>query len=191
MKTIWQGVPASGDRGGWFMGGGWAARTVAAEGGEPGPNPNLLLWTEEFDSPVWVKGGTLAVIPNVKENPSPPGDGGMTADLLTGASADAMTQDSIVATVGDPALSGSTVLTTTAAYTRVMVTGTFDGLSYSLSYYGRAVSGFVRMRAGLAIVGGKLQAQMVLSTAGTGAWIWGAQLEQAAAPTAYQKREGT
>lgn len=154
-------------------------------GGAAEPNPNLLLWSEAFDNAVWVA-TSATVTANATNDP----DGFPTADgAVFTAGAGALAQTSQTA-----ATSGSTaslVITLPGAWTRRELTGTFDGLAYTFSAWfldnGSGADVLLRIQRS----GGFLVTRIADVGGGASFFAWGAQLEQAAAATAYVKREGS
>lgn len=162
---------------------------VSAAAAPAGPNPNLLLWTEEFDNAAWSKTSTV-VAADQDSGPSGPAN---TADevLSTGVAA-AVRQVSGTAAASGSAATSATVLST-GLYVRGSVTGTFDGTAYTFSIYlkdaGNAAVPFALLR--LDRSGGFLRCSVEDSVGDADYMAWGAQLEAAASASTYQHRGGT
>lgn len=144
----------------------------------PVVNPNLLTWTEEMDDPVWVK-SNCAVFSEAEG----------TADEIASTAPNATLSQvtSTAATVGADAISTEPIDPT---LTRYEMTGTFDGLPYTLSAKvkdtGAASVPEVRFR--LSRSGGFLKASFE-DPVGDGDYIIAeVQLEQAASASPYQRR---
>lgn len=152
-------------------------------GGSPaeeagGGNPNLLLWTEEFDNAVWSKSGA-SVAADV--------DGNVDRVTLTATTGSIGQTSATAASVGATATATASL---TASMTRFSVSGTYDGLPYTFSVEMRdAATPDVQLR--LEIVGGFLRASIRDVGDAATPECTAAQLEQSATATAYQRREGT
>lgn len=147
-----------------------------------GPNPNLLLWTEEMQQATWSKTG-VTVIADVG-SPSWP-----TADQVAfAAGATVLAQTSgVAATAGATAFSDIEV---TTAEVRRTVTGTFDGAVYVLSVHLSDPVGGYLIRLQLHRVGGFLMASLRNVGDNPTILVAGWKLETPDL-TAYVKREGT
>lgn len=154
-------------------------------GAAPEPNPNLLLWSEEFQQAAWVKTGVAVVADTV-------------TDPLAGSTADALAFDpegSVQQSSSAAAAAGATANETksaTGSWQRFSVSGTFDGSPYTFSIYAKDSTG-VSLVMSISRAGGVLVATVRNpdDVAGFGLDLWGAKLEQSATATAYVKREGT
>lgn len=149
------------------------------------PNPNLLLWSEAFDNPVW-EAAFVTVTANAALDPD---EQEMTADRLTFGLERSLLQNSgIAAATGDP-VSATPVLTT--SWVRHDLSGVFDGTTYAYSVYlreetagGRQVRILIKRLAGFLHAGFEDIGDEVEILAD-----W-AKLETPDL-TAYVKREGT
>jgi hypothetical protein len=148
---------------------------------------NLILWTEEQDNAVWSR--TLSVIVSVDAAAAPTGP--MTADGLSSLlinSTMAAQSSAVAASAGDPVTVNHAL---TADWVRVSATGTFVGLAYTFSVYLRGGDQGSLVQLALERAGGVLRCRLIDREDGVSAFVWGAQLEQSATATAYQRREGT
>lgn len=153
----------------------------ASGAGTPGPNPNLLLHTEEMDNAVWTKTNCVVFV-----------EAEGTADEIASTAPNAVLSQvtATAALVGADATSTKPIDPT---LTRYEMTGTFDGLPYTLSAKikdtGAASVPEVRFR--ISRSGGFLKAGFE-DPVGDGDYIIAeVQLEQAAAATDYVQRLGT
>lgn len=148
------------------------------------PNPNLLLWSEEFDRAVWA--GALGVAANSVADPL----GGSTADRVSLPSGGQHVQTTaIAATTGAGVFLGVTLA---PGLVRLSASGVFDGVTYVYSEW-LASPGGQDINLSIYRSGGFITAGLSdLSDLGDLLIIdrWGAKLE---APnlTTYVKREGT
>lgn len=151
----------------------------------PAGNPNLLLWTEEFQQAAWTTDSTVTADAGLDPL------GGSTADQIALISGGSILQTSTTAAA--TGATASTAVTPTTSWVRYSISGAFNSLDYTLSVYMKGALGVEEIGMRIARVGGFLQAQFIeLTDAGAATiLLWGAQLEQAAAASAYQKREGT
>lgn len=146
-----------------------------------GPNPNLLRWTEEFGNAVWT--ATAATIAeDVQTDPL----GGNTADSFTdGIGGGSLRQTTLTAAASGSA--ATALFSPTASWARYSVSGTFDALAYTFSVWVLEPTASATLRLRLDRFAGKLRC----SFEDTGAvlfYLWGAQLEQAAAAGPYTHR---
>lgn len=157
----------------------------------PDGNPNLLLWSEEFD-----RAGTWTASNfGITANTGPDPDGvEVTADTAAwlGASAALSQITPQAATSGAQA---AATVGITATWERFSVTGTFDGQPFTFSVYLKAgAEGTGNVRLVLDRSGGFLRVAIAdaLPAADEIGFVadW-AKLEQAAEPSGYIKREGT
>lgn len=162
--------------------------------GSSQPNPNLLLWSEEFQQAAWTKTGVTVTADQVNDP-----NGELTADLVDA--------NDILAARIDQAAPGAPVA----------------GLTYTLSVYFKAGPDSLGGAGTLALVddaGGSNVAAIESSLAtewlrvavsieaqpgataltcrirpdeddGKSLYVWGAKLEEGPVATAYVKREGT
>lgn len=151
-----------------------------------GANPNLLLWTEEFDNAVWAKTNCTVRVSEAVD----PG-GAATADAMASTAPEAaLRQTTDVAAVAGDAVTQAVAFTT--SYVRGSVTGTFDGQQYTFSIYvrdtGLALDPSITLRLDRA--GGFLRCS-IEDPVGDGDYVlaW-AQLEAAGAATTYTYRGG-
>lgn len=158
----------------------------APQSGAPAaPNPNLLLWSEQFQQAVWAK-MSATVDADVALNPA---GTETTADRisLTGLG-------SIIQLSATGATTGATVthnVTLTGGFERYDLSGTFDGAVYAASVYIReeGATGFT-VRLQLLRSGGFIALRFVDTGDEPVFLAWGAKLETPSL-TAYVKREGT
>lgn len=155
-------------------------------GAELGPNPNLLLWTEAFDHAAWVR-TSLAVAADFTTGPT----GTATADNLTSSSPTAAIRQ-VSTTAASAGAAATANVNAMATWTRYSVTGSYDGLDYTFSVYMKDASGggIPTLRLRLDRSGGFLRCSIEDTGDELPYCAWGAQLEQASAPSAYQGREG-
>lgn len=164
---------------------GVAVGSGAGSSGAPAANPNLLLWTEEFDDAVWT--ATDAVVTADQATP-PLGARSEAENVACNAPGAAIRQVSTQA-----ATSGGTATFDAAfgpPWTRFSVTGTFDGQAYTFSVYlrdtGVANDPLVTLR--LDRSGGFLRCSLEDPVGDGNYMVWGAQLEAAATASSYQGR---
>lgn len=157
----------------------------AAGGGLDSPNPNLLLWSEEFQQAAWT--GASAVSANSVADPL----GGTTADRVTIASGGQHVQVTTVAAAAGASVFSPRTLSA-GVPTRVSATGTFNGVAYVYSEYlaspdSADISLSIYRSGGFLVVGltdtSDLGDPLVIDR-------WGAKLETPDL-TDYVKREGT
>lgn len=151
---------------------------------DPGENPNLLLWTEEFQQATWAK--TSATVAADYGDPSFD-----QADRVTNSSATSAVRQ-ISATASSTGAAAVAVVSAQAAWARESVSGTFDGLAYTFSVYLKDESGggVPGLRLRIDRSGGFLRCS-IEDTGDEGIYgVYGAQLEQAASASPYQRREG-
>lgn len=153
---------------------------------EPGANPNLLLWTEAFDNAVWTA-TSAAIVADAVADPFAV----LTAETVTNSAGGALRQ--ISGTASTTGAAATALVDTGGEWIRRSVSGTFDSLSYTFSVYLRdgTGGGIPSLRLRLDRSGGFLRCS--IEDAGDEAiyHAWGAQLEQAASASTYQKREGS
>jgi len=152
----------------------------------PAPNPNLLLWTEEFDNAAWTK-TTASVVAND------------TAGPLSGSTADRIDYQAPFGT--------ATQATTTAAaagaevhldifdvattWTRYEISGTFSAVVYVFSVYLKQTEAGIGGRIRLQRSGGFLACSVEdIGDVGS-CWACCAQLEVGATATVYVRRGGS
>jgi hypothetical protein len=158
-----------------------SAAILDSGGGAPPPNPNLFLWTEAIDNAVWTK--TNCVVFSEAEG---------SADEIASTAASAV----IAQVTTTAALVGADATSTKSigpSLVRYEMTGTFDGLPYTLS-------------AKLKDTGNASVPEVVFRISRSGGFLRGSfedpvgdgdyiitevQLEQAASASAYVYREGT
>ncbi len=162
------------DLGGLTMGGeAWAPA-------EDEPNPNLLLWSEQFQQAAWTK-TNATVTADVGADPL----GGTTADQIAFLAGGAVRQVTAVA-----AASGVAVTATIATNDeRPSATGTFDGTVYVFSVHPEPVGGAADIRLRIDRSGGFLRVSIEDAGDEATMTVWGAKLETPDL-TAYVKREG-
>lgn len=144
---------------------------------------NLLLWTEAFDNAPWTA-SNCSVVPNAATDPL----GGVTAETATNLSAAGALFQVSTTTAGTGAATSEDV-GVSAIWARRSVTGSFDSKPYVFSLYLKNPAGELRLT--LDRSGGFLRCLIRDIGDETVYDVWGAQLEQSASPTEYEKREGT
>lgn len=88
-----------------------------------GPNPNLLLWTDEVDNAAWVKTNTTVLA-----------DQNGVADQLTSTAAGAAVRQVTTTAASTGAAATATITPSgTASFNHGEVSGTFDGVLYTFS----------------------------------------------------------
>lgn len=145
-----------------------------------GPNPNLLLWSEALDNAAWTKTACTIV---------PDQDG--TADELasTGATC-ALRQVTNTASTSGAAVT-AVVGPHPAGYVNDSLTGTFDGLPYTLTMRSKDAGGGESVTLRIDRSGGFLRASVEDPSGAADILIAFLQLEQAGAFTTYHRRDGT
>lgn len=169
--------------------------TVAEAGGA---NPNLLLWSEEFQREAWTANGVTVTADNANDpdgvtvtadllDPTP-GGGGFNTFLQQVSSAvpvegraytfsfwmkRAQGSDETDFRLGDGVGVSSANFGSAVEWTRVSITRT-------------AAPGSTELRVTIQPMGTEIG-----ETDLTTIWVWGAKLEEGAVATAYVKREGT
>lgn len=153
--------------------------------GAASPNPNLLLWSQDFDNGIWT--GALSVSANSVVDPM----GGSTADRVSINSGGQHVQTtSIAATSGASIFSSRTL--SPGVPTLYSASGTFDGITYVYSEYlaspsGQEINLSIYRSGGFIVVGltdlSDLGDLLVIDR-------WGAKLETPNLTT-YVRRDGT
>lgn len=147
-----------------------------------GPNPNLLLWSEDLTKAEWTKTGCIVTADQG-------GTTGTADEITSTAGTCAVRQVTTTA-----AITGSAATATTAVhnnFVREAVTGTFDGLPYTFSVEIKDAGGGEPYTLRLDRSGGFLRASIEEPVGDGDALFQYAQLEQAAAFTSYHSRGGT
>ena len=88
-----------------------------------GPNPNLLLWTDELDNVVWVATNCDVV----------PDQDGVADEVVSTAPGSALRQVTTTAALTGSPVSATITPSGTAAFAHGEVSGTFDGILYTFS----------------------------------------------------------
>lgn len=153
-------------------------------GGGASVNPNLLLWTEELDDPVWTATDASVL---ADQSTTPLGARSQAEEIQSLAATSAVRQ---VTTTAATTGGASAARAITGLWARYSVTGVFDGQSYTFSVYlrdtGVAAAPSVTLRIDRS--GGFLRCSLE-DPVGDGDYLaWGAQLEAAASASAYQSR---
>lgn len=155
-------------------------------GGAAAPNPNLLLWTEEFDNAAWVKTGASIEADN-------------TAGPISGTTADRINYSAPFGTVaqasGVAAATGSEahldIFDVATVWTRYEISGTFDGVAYVFSIYLKqteaGIGGRIRIQRSGGFISGSAED---IGDVGS-CWTCCAQLEVGSTATAYVRRGGS
>ena len=158
----------------------------SAGGGGVAANPNLLLWTEEFDNLIWAKVGA-----SISADDTAGPITGNTADLINysvpfGTVAQV---NSVAATLGSGV--HLDILDIDTFWTRYEISGIFDGAAYVFSVYLKATDERIGGRLRLQRSGGLL-ACSVEDIGDVGSyWACCAQLELGATATTYVRRSGS
>jgi hypothetical protein len=144
---------------------------------------NLLTWTEEIDASPWIVSGALTTA-----NPDASPDCDESADHVYVFSDGAYV--GVVSAV--PALTGAAAFVNipapSIAWDRYEVTATFDSLDYTCSVHLKADEAYAPLRLAIDREGGTIRC-LVRDVGYVSSWaIWGWQLEQASAATAYQRQ---
>lgn len=155
-----------------------------------GPASNLLLWTEALDNAVWTKGAAVTITADAASNPAPPGDGSITADLVTFGGANRFLKEaSAIATVDGGASGTLNINPVPLAWTRFQISCTFSDVgSYVASVYVLLSAGAGTLRLSLNGSGGFVTVTLTSITAAVSAYVWGWQLETGALATGYVPR---
>lgn len=155
----------------------------AGGAGGGGTNPNLLLWTENFENPVWtLTNGDIIALDQ---------DGTADEFASTGAAAAIRQASTTAAATGGPYTAGAAM--GGSSLVRFSVSGSFGGLLYIFSVMlkdtGAAAVPSLTLR--LDRSGGFIRCS-IEDSVGDGDFLVGyAQLEQAASFTSYHSRGGS
>lgn len=141
-----------------------------------------------MDNAAWTK-SVVTVTPDALANPSPPGDGTLTADSCAwGGATRALRQLTSLAVTGLSA-GGLTINPAVDAvgWTRFSVTQAVDGVNYCLSLYLIYVSGAGKLTLSMFNLSGAVRVNLVADNAVT-CGVWGWQLEVGSSPSTYVPR---